>query len=182
MRRMMIVAFSLAGACASGGAPPGAGGAASPAAIYTSPETGTLFADRPTVATTTIGAAPAVVWNALKKAYAELEIPVAVEDAAAHQIGNTNIVKTRQLAGSSMSNWISCGSSVTGEKANEYRIYASLLTDALPDAKGGTALRTTLTASARDVEGGTTSRIACTSTGRLEQALFDRVNAAIAKG
>jgi hypothetical protein len=180
MRRMMILSFAIAGACASGTSQP-ASAASTPVAIYTSPETGTLFADRPNASAVTIAAEPTAVWAAVKKVYGDLEIPVTVENRATHQIGNSNIVKSRQMAGSLMTAWLNCGGGVTGDKANEFRIYASLLTEVVPDANAGTSLRTILAATARDVEGGTTSRIACTSTGRLEQTVLDRVKSALVK-
>ncbi|HEY4130819.1 MAG TPA: hypothetical protein VGM50_09390 [Gemmatimonadaceae bacterium] len=178
MRRLTLLSIISASACASGGATQSAV-TRTPVAIYESPETGTLFANRAPAAAVSIDAAQPTVWLAVKKVYADLEIPVTVQNPASHQIGNDNIVKSRQMAGKPMTAWIDCGSGLTGEKALEYRIYASMLTDVVSDGKGGTTVRTTLVPYARDMASGTADRIVCTTTGRLEQEIVDRVKASL---
>jgi hypothetical protein len=180
MRRAILL-LAVCG-CASGGAGTETGSTVpKQAAIYTSPETGTLLAERPIAASATIAAPPAVVWLAVKKVYADLDIPITLENPAAHQIGNQSFIKTRRMAGESMTYWVDCGSGMTGQKAASYRIYGLSLTDVLPDPGGGTKLQTTFSATGQDVEQGSSDRIACGTTGRFEQMVLARVKATVGK-
>lgn len=179
MRRTLLLLL-LCG-CASGGTIQTGEATPRQATIYTDPESGTLMAEAPHAVATVIAAPPATVWLAAKKVYTDWDIPIAVENPAAHQIGNQNFIKSRQLAGQSMVNWVDCGSGMTGPKAASYRIYASLLTTVTPDP-GGTKLATTFTATGQDIEGGSGSdRIVCGSTGRLEQAFLEKVKETLGK-
>jgi hypothetical protein len=151
------------------------------AAIYSSPETGLLLAERPRASVATVAAAPAAVWFAVKKVYADWEIPVTVENPSTHQIGNQNFYKSRQIGGKSMTDYVDCGTGMTGPKAASYRIYISLLTDVVTDGKGGTTVHVTFVPMGQDVAGGSTDRIPCGTTGRLEQFMLDQVKANVGK-
>jgi hypothetical protein len=151
------------------------------AAIYSSPETGLLLAERPRASVATIAAAPAAVWFAVKKVYADWEIPLTVENTSTHQIGNQNFYKARQIGGKSMTDFVDCGSGMTGPKAASYRIYISLLTDVTTDGKGGTTVHVTFVPMGQDVAGGSSDRIPCGTTGRLEQLMLDQVKANVGK-
>lgn len=119
------------------------------------------------------------MWLAVKKVYADLEVPLAVENPSARQIGNANFYKSRSFAGQSMVQFVDCGSGMTGPKSASYRIYMSLLTDVIPDGKGGTKLQTTFVPMGQDLAGGSTDKIPCGTTGRLEQLFLDRVGAEV---
>ena len=71
------------------------------AAIF-SGEQGTLFAERPRASIATIAAAPAAVWLAAKKVFADLDVPLAVENTSTHQMGNPNFYKSRVFGGQPM--------------------------------------------------------------------------------
>lgn len=179
MRRVVLLLL-LCG-CASGGAVETGEVTPRQATIATDPSVGTLMADEPHASSVTIAAPPATVWLAVKKVYAEFEIPITVDNPAAHQIGNQNFIKSRRMAGESMANWVDCGSSMTGPKATTYRIYASLLTNVLPEGQG-TKLLTTFTATGQDIEGGSgTDRIVCGTTGRFEQYFLQKVKETLGK-
>ena len=141
----------------------------------------TIFAERPVAVGTTIAAAPAGVWLAAKKTYADFEIPLVVENPSTHQMGNANFYKSRQLAGHPMVEFLDCGSGMTGPKAASYRIYISLLTEMMTDGKGGTQIQTTFVAMGQDMSGNSTDRIPCGSTGRFEQLFLDHVKSQLGK-
>lgn len=141
----------------------------------------TIFADRPVAVATTIAAAPAGVWLATKKTYADFDIPLAVESPSTHQMGNPNFYKSRQIAGHQMVEFVDCGSGMTGPKAGSYRIYMSLLTEMVTDGKGGTKIQTTLVAMGQDMSGNSTDRIPCGSTGRFEALFLDHVKTQLGK-
>ena len=149
--------------------------------IFTDPSTGTILGEHPRAVGTAIDSPPAAAWLAVKKVYSELEVPLSVENPSVHQIGNQNFYKTRQFAGRSMTEFVDCGNSMTGPKASTYRIYMSLLTDVIPDGKGGTKVQTTFVPMGQDMAGNSADRIVCASTGRLETFFLERVKAALGK-
>jgi hypothetical protein len=150
------------------------------AAIFSS-EQGTILAERPRATVATIVAPPAAVWLAAKKVYADLDVPLAVENTSTHQMGNPNFYKSRTFAGEPMGQLVDCGSGMTGPKASTYRIYISLLTSIATDGKGGTTVQTTFVAMGQDISAGSADRIPCGSTGRLEQNFLDRIKGTLAK-
>src|SRR5579884_523947 len=178
MRRLLLI-VGLA-ACASAGQPTN-DTTPKQAVVFSSSETGVMMADRPHATTATIAAPPASVWLAVKKVYADWDIPVNVENPPAHQIGNENFWKMRQLAGQPMTTFVDCGTGMTGPKAMSYRIYISLLSNVVSDGQGGTTIQTTFVPMAQDVAGGSSDRIPCGTTGRLEQLLIDQVKATLGK-
>lgn len=150
--------------------------------IFESKETGTLLGEQPHPVTVTIAAPPVAVWLALKEVYADLEIPVTVENPSTHQIGNPSFHKTRVLGGQPMEGFIDCGSGMSGPKAATYRIYISLLTTVVGDDNGGTKVQTMLIPVGQDISGTSSDRIHCGSSGRFEKFFLDAVNAKIRKG
>src|SRR5215208_863135 len=99
MRRLLLLC-ALCG-CASAGNTATESTTPKQAAIFQG-ENGTLYAERPRASMVTIAAPPALVWLAAKKVYADLEIPLTVENPSTHQMGNQNFFKSRQFAGESM--------------------------------------------------------------------------------
>lgn len=179
MRRAALLLL-LAG-CASGNVVQGSNSAPRQATIFTSPETGTMMTEPARASAADIDAPPAAVWAAVKKVYADLEIPVTFENPQTRQLGNPNFYKSRQLGGQRMTEFVDCGSGMTGPNAASYRIFMTLLTDVIPDAKNGTSVRVTFTALGQDVTGGSSDRIPCGSSGRFEQLVLTRVKAALGK-
>lgn len=180
MRRGLLLLL-LCGCASAGTSSESSNSTPKQAAIFSSPETGLLLAERPRASSATIAAAPAAVWFAVKKVYADWEIPVTVENPSTHQIGNQNFYKSRQIAGKSMTDFVDCGSGMTGAKAAMYRIYISLLTDVMADGQGGTKIQVTFVPMGQDVAGGSSDRIPCGTTGRLEQLLIDQAKASLGK-
>src|SRR3954469_11650819 len=98
MRRLLLLC-ALCG-CASTGTT-SENTTAKQAAIF-SGEGGTIFAERPRATMATIAAPPASVWLAAKKVFADLDIPLVVENTTTHQLGNPNFYKSRVFAGEPM--------------------------------------------------------------------------------
>jgi hypothetical protein len=179
MRRVFLLSLCALAACASGQSYEQT--TPKQAAIFSAPETGTILGERPRAVATTLAVAPAAVWLAVKKVYSEIDVPVTVENPSARQIGNQNFYKTRTFAGKGMTEFVDCGNGMTGPKAASYRIYISLLTDVIPDGKGGTRVQTTFVPMGQDMSGNSTDRIACGSTGNFEALFLERVKAALQK-
>jgi hypothetical protein len=142
---------------------------------------GSLMSDPVRAEAVEIDAPPVAVWEAVKKVYADLDIPLTVDNLPGHQLGNANFYKTRQLGGERMQALVNCGQGMTGPNAATFRINMSLLTDVNPNDKGGTKLQTTLLAKGQDVTGGSADQVRCGPTGRLELMLLNRVKAALGK-
>ena len=173
MRRLILV-IALVG-CASNAPPRVDPGTQRQATIFSGPDTPTLFADRPRVFSLTIQKPVDVVWPAVKRAYADLEVPVTVDNPKSSQIGNTDFYKTRLFAGKLMSEYVDCGSGLTGPRSTSLRIYMSLITSVASDGKGGTTLATAFSPAGRDMTGPSTERTVCGTTGKLEKLLMERV-------
>jgi len=116
-----------------------------------------------------IPAAPSRVFDALKGVYEELGVPPGTHDPSTGRIGNTDFWKSRRFAGEPISAFLSCGESLTGPVANNYRIYISLVSVVRPDGKGASEVETAFSAHAQNMEGTSGDRIACGSTGKLEE-------------
>src|SRR5689334_21406360 len=178
MRRVAL--FLLLGGCASAGTP-GEDVTQKQPVIYAGDQTtATLLGEKPRASMMTISVAPAVVWLAAKQVYASIEVPLSVENPAAHQLGNSNFFTARTMAGSPMTQFVDCGSGMTGPKAASYRIYMSLLTEVTSDGNGGTVVQTTFVPMGQDVSQGSADRIPCATTGRLEHLVLDRIKTAVA--
>ena len=119
----------------------------------------------------TITAEPARVFAVLRPVYEELGISVATADAAINQVGSSNFFRTRTLGNERISMYLSCGNSVTGVIADDYRIYMSVTSQVRADGKGGSELETEFSAFARNIDGSASERIACGTTGQLEERI-----------
>jgi hypothetical protein len=115
------------------------------------------------------------VFSAVLQAYRALEIPLPLVDSAGGRVGNWNYRTSRSMAGQRMSAWLSCGESITGSIADEYRLAVWIQTTMVSTGPDSTALRTALVAGARPVDGASRQPMPCTSTGRLELRLHGLV-------
>ena len=115
------------------------------------------------------------VWAALRAAYGDAGVTVAVDDSAGHQLGNGQFAFRRTLGGQPASRYFDCGLSLTGPRADDGQIHAVIVTR-LTGANDGTTLMSTIVHGAVQSSSGTTSsRIDCSSTGRLETRLEEYV-------
>jgi hypothetical protein len=170
MRPVWILSAISSVACASGGSSPGTLQSPSERVVARDNEAVIRTAVAPN-AKATIPAEPARVFASLKAVFEELGIPVATVDAAVSQVGNTNFWRMRKLGNERISPYLSCGNSVTGVIADDYRIYMSVTSQVRPDGKGGAELETAFTAFARNIDGSASERIACGTTGQLEERI-----------
>jgi hypothetical protein len=124
--------------------------------------------------TARLGATADEVWNAVARAYADLEIPVETMDPATRRLGNTSFVRSRQLVGRPLSSFVQCGYDATGAPvADSHRIQMSLLSEVV-----GRGSETELTVHLRATAlpgPASTGRIHCRSSGQLEQRLANAV-------
>jgi hypothetical protein len=142
---------------------------------------GLVMGDRPAESHASVAAAPAVVWIAARKAYADLGIPLTFDNPPSHQLGNPDFYRQRTFAGQSMTTIVDCGMGPEGLHAASYRIYMSLLTSVLPAEDGHTNVEVTLVPYGQDVTEGSSDRMPCGSKGKIEQMMLDRIAANVPK-
>ena len=110
--------------------------------------------------------------RALAAAYPTLGIEATLVDPPGGKVGNPRFEVTRTLAGDRLSLLFSCGRTMTGDRADEDRIYISLVSAAVPLDATHTVVETRAEAVARDVRSGNSgATLPCESLGVLERRL-----------
>ncbi len=119
--------------------------------------------------------AAAKVREPILAAYDALGLELNVIDPPNGVYAASDIVKSRLIGGSMISNFLSCGDGFSGPRANTDRIHLSVQTTVKADTAGGSSVMTNLTAMAQNSEGTSSNAAPCTTTGALEA----RINASI---
>lgn len=124
--------------------------------------------------TFTLSAAPEAAWTALLAAYQKMGIPLSSVDAG-QRIASADVAVRRKLAGKSLSEYLDCGSNLTGLVANSYRVRLRVSSALKAGPQGGSALQTSVSASATSPQGASSAPVNCATTGRLEAELAQLV-------
>jgi hypothetical protein len=122
-------------------------------------------------------ATPEAAWTALLAAYQKMGIPLSSVDAAQRTASAVDLEVRRRLAGKSLSEYLDCGSNLTGLIANSYRVRLTVSSTLQPDPQGGSTLQTSVAASATSPQGASSAPVNCATTGRLEADIAQRVRA-----
>jgi hypothetical protein len=122
-------------------------------------------------------AAPEAAWTALLATYQKMGIPLSSVDAAQRTASAVDLEVRRRLAGKSLSEYLDCGSNLTGLIANSYRVRLTVTSTLAPGAQGGSTLQTSVSASATSPQGASSAPVNCATTGRLEAEIAQRVGA-----
>lgn len=131
----------------------------------------------PRILTDTMGTAYEVpyaagrVFTALGKVYAELKIKVELSDSALLQVGNPSFNTRGTIGGRRVSAYLNCGSGMSGEFADSYPIYVSLVTFIKSTDPANTTIRTVLMANAYNVTEGARPTQNCWSNGEFESRI-----------
>jgi hypothetical protein len=125
----------------------------------------------------TLQAAPEAAWAALLAAYQKMGIPLSSVDATQRTVSAADVEVRRQLAGKSLSEYLDCGSNLTGLIANSYRVRLTVASALKPGPQGGSTLQTSVSASATSPQGASSAPVNCATTGRLEANLAQLVRA-----
>lgn len=118
---------------------------------------------------TTVNTPAAAMLPALSAAYGDLGIEVKLWNPQTGEVGNRNFTKMFRLAGRPISDYVGCGTTTTGQAADNYRITMSLVSRVTPNGSGST-VETKLTAYAEDINS-SKGTLACMTLGTLEQRL-----------
>lgn len=113
------------------------------------------------------------VWNLVPEAYVQLGIPIGGVNPEARLLGNTGFRARDDLSDLRLSRIISCGRTMTGDIAERYDVELEVLTQ-VHDAEGASVVASVVEATARP-RGVSGNAVRCSSTGRLEREIVQRV-------
>jgi hypothetical protein len=182
MRSLTILLVLAVSACASSGPGPGSEVSKPMERVVASDNQGVIRSSVEANATVTIDVPPARVLAVIKSVYDELGIPSATVDAADGTITAPKFFKTGRLGNANLSMYFNCGTSLTGNIADNYRIYMTVVSSVRSDGKGGTALETAVAGDAANMGGASGGKIPCGTTGRLEERIQDGVRKKVSAG
>jgi hypothetical protein len=113
------------------------------------------------------------VYQALLRAFDSLGVEIEGGDRGRGLVQSARMVRTSEFAGERMAELITCGATLTGDRANSWRIelYLSALVEPLGENRS--QLTTRLEATARAMDGTGRNPIPCTTRGVLEAKLAE---------
>lgn len=118
---------------------------------------------------------PSALLAALRLAYADIGVDAKYSNPATGELGNVEFVRMRKMAGQPLTDFVNCGSTVTGPAADTYRVTMLLVSTVRADGTGS-KVETRFQSRAVDPAGGTSAgAMECQSLGTLEQKLHDLV-------
>ena len=119
-------------------------------------------------------ASPDKVYEAVLKAFAQLEVPTGETDGKRGIIASERFERSRVLLGKPMSHSFNCGDSPTGPLADSYRLEIALVAW-VADDNPGTKLSLATIASGRDATGANQHHRGCASLGFIETTLLETI-------
>jgi hypothetical protein len=170
-------AGSRAGSASASDTPPPVVVTDSRDAVVTSAAGTRVFNDDPTISDS-LGAAPDQVYKALIVVFSDLGIPATSVNPSEGLVASTNRRVARQLRGTPMSRYVSCGQVMTGPRADHDAVDLSVISRAKPGQPSGTYVETIVVATAVDPSG-IGNRHPCHTTGALEARVHRAVRAAL---
>ena len=202
MRPLLVSALALvAAACAGTGAAADPGSPSSPSSGV-SPPPAVATATTPTVNTnrivTTSGQTMQMnamnidldvklfvtgtvdeAWAVLPGVYAELGIPLSMNDNVRKTLGNTGWRVRRSIGRVPAQRYLDCGSSGTLENAETYQLNLSIITTVMPNRNGGSVVSTALSGTGKNLVTSSAAEVRCASKGDLELRIRDMVQKAM---
>jgi hypothetical protein len=124
---------------------------------------------------TTLDAKPGAVWSAAAKVFYDLKISTDLRDSVTGVVGVTTLRRSSFFADQPMSKLFSCGSDMTGPRADSHRINIVLVAIVTPLTPEKTELGVGFIGSALDVRGSSSNPVACAPTGKMEALFADKV-------
>jgi hypothetical protein len=125
------------------------------------------------VGETTFQQSPAAVWAVLPAVFSQLGIEATVNDPAGGQMGNPGY-EPRRIENRRLSSFLDCGSGLTGDYADTYRVRLMIRVELISSAIETTVVRTTVDAYAQD-RNTSGNAIHCRSRGSLERRVGELV-------
>jgi hypothetical protein len=123
------------------------------------------------VAMATIEGGQADVLRALVQAFDQLEIEIGDVDFARGTLQSEKIKASRRYAGERMSELFHCGRTLTGDRADTWRLEIEITSAVRAEGSTSSTLATRATAFARTMDGTSTNPVPCGTRGKLEQKI-----------
>jgi len=183
MRRLMLTAALLVGACASAPPSPLQAPPPMPARIESDPDGGVRITTSATGQP--VGQSYAVpaekMWPIAIDAYARVGLRIDGSDPGRRLVQTRAQALRRKLNGAALSTYFNCGSEMTGLIADNWRLVLDGQMSVGPASTADSShVATRFTVVARPIEGASAGATACTSTGRLETAVAKAITEALA--
>jgi len=180
-RTALTLTLAVAAACSSGGSTGGP-----PPSTASTPNTGRIVTTGgSTVQINTMNidtdvrlfstGTPDQVFAVLPAVYAELGIPLTMNDARAKSIGNTGWKTRRSIGKVPMQRYLDCGSSGSMQNAESYQINMSVVTTVRPNSSGGSLVMTAISGVGKNPVTSSSAEVRCASAGNLEIRIRDMV-------
>ncbi len=118
-------------------------------------------------------------WAVLPGVYAELGIPLSVNDNVRKTLGNTGWRVRRSIGRVPAQRYLDCGSSGTLENAETYQLNLSIITTVVPNQNGGSVVSTALSGTGKNPVTSSAAEVRCASKGDLELRIRDMVQKAM---
>lgn len=171
---LLLLPFGLA-ACAGGAA---TGTRTEPTRVLTTSARGDaeiVLGSELIVESTAVPAPPDRAFEALLRAYEELNIPLTLLEPEGRALANEGWRPPRRLADRRLSDLVDCGTSNLGVAlADQYRVTLSIRSSVVP-AGDESAVHTVIEGWARNPDGASRDPVRCASTGLLEEEIGRRV-------
>jgi hypothetical protein len=130
--------------------------------------------DDGTVVAKVLAPAPAV-WESLLATMAAHKVTLTIIDRPAGRMGDTSLVLMRRWNGQALSYYVNCGSSMTGQRADEDRLRAVLLAQISRLQADTIGIAVHFSAIASPMSGSSAMQAQCMSNGRGETEFLDEV-------
>lgn len=131
------------------------------------------------ISTATIDGRRPAVFQALLSAFEEVGLKIGGADQVRGVVQSERTIATRQLGGQRLSDLLTCGATLTGDRADSWRIELDVMAQVQPEGTEKTRLTTRFQATARTTDGTGRNPIACTTRGVLEQKIAEATAARV---
>jgi hypothetical protein len=127
------------------------------------------------VAMASLAATRSDAWEPLLDAWAEVGLPEPAADRRSFRISVSGHPVQRRLARTPLSQYLSCGTSISGPNADSHRIRLTVNALLEPAGEERSVLHVRVEAVAHSTEGASASPIQCATLGKLEAAIVNSV-------
>jgi hypothetical protein len=174
---MFVSALTLAVACTSSRAPVIQQGAEPPPVVMTAPGSTDVRTNAEVRAIERVIPVPLdTAWVRLAAAWASLDIPVREANPRGGTLRSDRFRARSNMTGRPMRESVDCGYSVAGQRADLWDVYLEVTSAIRPEGgPANTRVSTVIVASARPRDGSGTPPVSCSSLGRIEGVIADRV-------
>lgn len=131
--------------------------------------------------TTSVPISADSAYQALKRVYDVLEIPVSQESGKDHSVGNADLRVRRKLAGLNMKDVVDCGQKLDIPNAETWDISMAIFSTAVATTNGASTIYTQIQATGHDPSQGNGHWIPCSTMSALEEKIGATLKSEIAK-